>query len=78
MWCKILKGLLLSVIFLSLISSAQDPEMEKKKKKQRELDHIVVDTTIYSITRVPDPLLLEQKEVNTKLDSLLLEKQKKK
>ena len=77
MWKRTLKVLLLLLVFLCISSVAQDPKTEKQKKKQQELDHIVVDTTTYSVTRAPDPLLLEQKEINAKLDSLLKEKSKK-
>jgi hypothetical protein len=59
-----------------LISVAQDPKVEKKKKRQKE-DHNVVDTATYSVERKVDSLYLEQKALNAKLDSLLLEKQRK-
>jgi len=77
MWKRTLKVLLLLLVFLCISSVAQDPKTEKQKKKQQKLDHIVVDTITHSIQRAPDPLLLEQKEINAKLDSLLKEKSKK-
>lgn len=72
MWNKTLKVLLLLVIFLNLSSIAQEPE--KKKEKQSP---IVIDTMTYVSERKPDSLYLEQISINMKLDSLLLEKQKK-
>lgn len=74
---RTLKVLLLFMVFLALSSTAQDPKTEKEKKKQQKKDHIVVDTTTHSVESKPDPLLLEQKEINAKLDSLLKEKSKK-
>jgi len=82
MWKRTLKVLLLLLVFLVCNSAAQDPKTEKQKKKQQQKDakqhpQNVTDTTTYSVERVPDPLLLEQKKINAKLDSILLEKQKK-
>jgi len=63
-------------------SIAQDPKTEKQKKKQEKKDakqypQNVTDTATYSVESTVDPLLLEQKEINAKLDSLLKEKSKK-
>ena len=78
MYKKTLIVLLLSAIFLSLTSSAQDPKVEKKKKKQLEKQHIVIDTVSSTkYTFEPDSLYIEQKAINAKLDSLLNEKKKK-
>ena len=77
MWKRTLKVLLLLLVFLCIHSVAQDPKTEKQKKKQQELDHIVRDTSTYIVTRAPDSLLLEQRSINLKLDSLLKEKSKK-
>ena len=70
---KIISALILFFAFLSLTLISQEPT--KKQLKQRE-HNVVVDTTVVS-ERVPDTLLLEQKELNMKLDSLYREKSKK-
>jgi len=82
MWKRTLKVLLLLLVFLCIRSVAQDPKTEKQKKRQQQKEEKqypqnVVDTATYSVEKVPDPLLLEQKKINAKLDSILLEKQKK-
>ena len=73
---RTLKVLLLLLVFLCISSVAQDPKTEKKKKKKSEV-HNVVDTSTYSVERKPDSLYMEQRIINAKLDSILLEKQKK-
>ena len=82
MWKNLLKVLLLFLVFLVFSSIAQDPKTEKQKKKQEKKDakqypQNVTDTATYSVESTVDPLLLEQKEINAKLDSLLKEKSKK-